>query len=233
MSILAFEGFPHHPETIVVQNEFYPSGLKEKHVYEYYTKIKPILLKRVEHREVMFFISVAINQFIVKRKYDSKFIKLNKNNYERFIHGRLVSIHSTMKERENFGIIDIDWDVDLELIKDSVKEVYDFLKSKNHFSKIEIRFTGKTSFHIIVHYNKKMPVEDSRKYLTSLLNDNFSDDYFINKRRSIQKPNLDLSSNKLRGGFITPYSLSVLGLICTPIERNQLKSFKKEKVKII
>jgi hypothetical protein len=54
--------------------------------------------------------------------------------------------------------------------------------------------------------------------------------YFIDEMRRRDKsiPNLDLSQNKWRGGYIALHSLSVLGLRCMKVDPGKVHSFKKE-----
>ena len=47
-----------------------------------------------------------------------------------------------------------------------------------------------------------------------------------------EKVNIDLASNKYRGGFITLHSLSIEGLKCMEIKRSDLGNFIKEMAKI-
>lgn len=219
-----------HPETIIIKNEFYPTGLKEEDIYNYYMTNKDKLLKQLSGREVMFFINVKLNEPIVKRKLDNNFIFVNRRNYDNLITGRTVSIHATMHKTENFGIVDIDTD-NFNLAKKATMDVYDYLKSQSS-SKVEIKFTGKSSFHIVRYTRRRQDINKTRMMLKQLLHQEFADEYLIGETRKSNKVNLDISSNKFRGGFIVPNSLSILGLKCMVVPRERLESFRRENAKI-
>ena len=220
-----FEEFPDNPDTIIVKNEFYPNGLTQKQIYTHYMKNKDTLLEQLKSREVMFFINPRVNQTIVKRKSpEGGLFTLNKNNYEKLITGRTISIHATMRRQEQFGIIDIDFH-NFKIAKETTAEIYDYLKDFPG-SNIEIRYTGKDSFHVIVYYKSVQDINKTRESLRELLA-KFKEKYLIGKTRDKDKVNIDLSSNKYRGGFIVPGSLSVLGLKCIIVPRNRLLSFDK------
>ena len=226
-----FENIPEHPDTTVIKNEFYPDGLTQKQIYQYYISQKKTILKNTDNREVMIFFNVGLNKFIIKRKASKdELIKLTSENYDTIISGRTVSIHSTMNQQENFGIIDLDFN-DFETVKNATIEVYDYLFKSN--KNLEIRFTGKTGFHIIYYNTKKFDINYIKKYLNTMLTDSdLFPKYNINISRSTQKVNIDLSSNKFRGGFITPNALSILGLKCMTISRKQLEKFNRKEAKI-
>ena len=60
-----------------------------------------------------------------------------------------------------------------------------------------------------------------------LLKKKFEDKYDISSKRTSGKVNIDLSSNKYRGGFISLGSLSVWGLKCMEIPRGKLMRFNQ------
>ena len=106
-----FESRPENPDTVVIKNSYYPRGLTEDSIYNYYMSVKDLLLDQVKNRELMFFLMSDVNKPIVVRRMQGSFIELTERNYEELITtGRTVSIHSTMKNKENFGIVDIDHD---------------------------------------------------------------------------------------------------------------------------
>ncbi|MEM3452060.1 MAG: hypothetical protein QW835_00335 [Candidatus Hadarchaeum sp.] len=221
------EGYPAHPNTIVLRNEFYPSGLREIDVYNYYRVNKTSILKECKGKEVMFFIAVNENEFIVKRKYQGEFIFLDRNNYEKFITGRTVSVHCTMGRYSNFGIVDIDYH-DFQMCKHATKEVYDFLKKSSWFKSVLIKYTGKNSFHVICHFGKYLDIDAVRRKLIEIFENNGMEEFLIYQRRNPNRVNLDLSSNKFRGGYICTGALSVLGLKSMYVPFEKLYSFKKE-----
>ena len=225
-----FETTPRNPDTIIIQNEFYPSGLTEKDIYSYYMKSKSKILNQVNNRDLMIFFATDKNKFIVRRiGRNLDRIHLDKHNYEKVINGRTVSIHSTMESRENFGIIDIDC-ADFAQARESAAEIYDFLLKYN--KNLKIRYTGKESFHIFYYFGNTYDIGEIRDRLKGILLNLKDKKYLINRTRTPGKVNLDLSSNKFRGGYITLHSLSVFGLRCMEVNRQDLLKFQKEDAKL-
>ncbi len=219
-----------NPETIVIKNKFYPSGLTEMDVKKYYDKNKRKILNENFNRDVMLFIKTE-KDVIVRRKKKGGFFKLTDQNYEREIHGRVISIHSTMNHDENIGIVDIDIN-DFSKAKSAAAAVYDHLSTQNLFRKVTIRYTGKESFHIVCEFDTVYSVNKIRPFFRKILKPKFADTYDIESRRQTGKVNLDLSSNKYRGGFITLNSLSVWGLRCMEVPRGKILSFNQSSAKI-
>jgi len=221
-----------NPDTILIQNEYYPKGLTELDINNYYHSIKNKLIYEIQNRELILFIGTDINKTIVRRHdKNDEYITIHKNNFDQIMHGRVVSIVSTMKRVESFGIIDIDY-YDFKICKDIVLNISEYLKNLTIIDHISIRFTGKSSFHIIVYFKIKYEINWIRSYLNEILNNKFKDIYDISYKRNSTIPNLDLSPNKFRGGFITQYSLSIIGLKCMEVPLRQIPSFDKQFAKI-
>jgi len=224
--------FPKNPETIVIKNNFYPKGLREIDIWNYYQKNKNLILNETKLRQILFFIAIDINKFIIWRKYKGEPIYLNISTFDKFITGRTISIHSTMTSINSYGIIDIDID-DFKIAKEATTNVYyEMLKCK-FVDFLKIKYTGKDSFHIICYFKRKLKMEFAKELLKEYLKNNDAlKDYDVLGKRKKGVVNLDLSSNKIKGSYITLGSLSVLGLKAMEIDLKNLKYFKKEKAKI-
>lgn len=227
--------YPKNPENIIVQNKYYPKGLTEKDNWEYYQnkKVKEAVLKEVRNRDLMLFIATDVNETVVKRKgITSDYIRVDRKNYDETIHPRVLSIHSTMKKYEDICIVDIDTD-NFNLAKQATIDTYTALKNIEIIKDIQIRFTGKTSFHIYCNLYNKLNIDIIRTSLKAyLLRSDISYKYSIGEKRNTNTANIDLSSNKYSGGFITLHSLSVLGLRCMDLSLNQVHSFDPKIAKI-
>lgn len=225
---------PKNPETIIIKNKYYTRGLTEGDIWNYYQKNKRKILDEVRGRAVFFELGVDVNKTIIKRK-DKKghFFYLNTNNYDEILSGRTVAIHSTMNRAEDIGIIDIDVD-DFRWAKIATKDVYDFVNSEIDFiEESQIRYTGKTSFHVYCKLKRKKNIDLTRAlFREALIKSNLSNKYTVIGRRRPGIPNLDLSSNKYNGGFITLYSLSSIGLPCVNVNIRGLYDFRPEKFRI-
>jgi len=227
--------YPKNPETIVIQNEFYPKGLKEIDIWNYYQKVKNNIIKEVLGRELIFFFATDLNNIIVirKGKNENKYINLNYANYDETISGRTISIHSTMGRFEDIGIIDIDID-NFGEAKEATIDVYNEMLKAPFIDSLYIKYTGKNSFHVVLKYKRVMKID----YVSDLLKEylektQLANLYDIGFRRKKGVVNLDLSSNKYRGGFITLHSLSIIGLRSIIVNPKFIKSFNKNMAKII
>jgi hypothetical protein len=136
-----------------------------------------------------------------------------------------------MKRHENICIVDIDTN-DFELGKKATVDCYDILNRFPIFLNKQIRFTGKTSFHIYCELTKRMEIDSIRFLLNKIFtNSTISQKYNIGKSRA-SGVNIDLFRNSFRGGFIMLNSLSVIGLRCTEVSYNDINYFNREDSKI-
>ncbi|MHA1872610.1 MAG: hypothetical protein ACTSVB_00740 [Candidatus Heimdallarchaeaceae archaeon] len=228
-------GYPENPNTIVIQNKFYPKGIQEIDIWNYYQRVKRPILKETQGREIMFFIMVEKNKPVVRRKVPGGFIRMTPNNYDKIITGRTVSLHSAMNSIENFGIIDIDIGLDgFRWAKEVTRRVYDFVMDKMPIVRTaSIRFTGKTSFHIKCDFGRRMKIDVIRFLLGKFLRESeLSKVYTIEGKRRPGIPNLDMAPNKLRGNYITLNSLSVWGLKCMEVPYASLMTFDPSRARI-
>ena len=228
--------YPKNPNTIIIKNKYYPNGLKQIDIWKYYQKVKRELLSEVQNRNIMLGISTDVNKFIMRRKDKSGIIRLNPKNYDDILTGRTVVVYSEMKRYESFGIIDIDiTEYDgFAWARKAAMNVYSFVMDKMSICKTAtIRFTGKTSFHVICEFYKQMDIDTIRFLLKKfLMQSDLSKAYTIEAKRRAGIPNLDLSPNKVRGAYITEHSLSILGLICMEVPYLKVKSFNPNNAKI-
>lgn len=228
---------PSNPLNILIKNQFYPKGLTEIELYNFWQKQKDIILKNTSS-EVFFFFSNKLNESVIKRHNTSdNFIKLNSINYDKLITSHIVGIISTMDKRSKFGIVDIDSPKIDEIssssefneIKQATQKVFDYFSK---FNKCQIYYTGKNGFHVYVYFDRSMSPDQIKSYLTNRINENkdLLLDYTFQSKRTDSKINLDLSPNKKSGGYITPGSINKIGLICTNVKN--LQSFNREDCKI-
>jgi len=226
---------------IVVKNEFYPSGLSGKQVWEHYQKVKHKILPYITYREIMLYFAVDTNKFIIIRKKNKstnepEFLRINSKNFNQVISGRTLVIYPTMSLYESIGIIDIDTS-NFEMAKFLAIETLQYLVSKQGFSNelVKIRFTGKTSFHVLVDFSRRYRIEKIKEMLQNFIVESQLLRYAtMSKKRTSQTPNFDLSPNKFRGAWISPFSLSTEGLMCTEFtDYKKLNSFRKGDAKIL
>ena len=229
--------YPENPNTIVIQNNFYPQGIQEIDIWNYYQSVKKDLLRQTQNRDMMLFIMVDKNKPVIRRRgKDNKVIRLNPSNYDTIITGRTVSLHSAMGSIENFSIIDIDIDVSdgLKWAKEVTRRVYDFVIEKMPVVRsASIRYTGKNSFHIKCDFGRRMKIDVIRFLMEKFLKESeLSKVYTIGGKRRPGVPNLDLNRNCLRCNYITLGALSVWGLKCMNVDYNKLMSFNPRQARI-
>ena len=227
-------GAPQNPNTVVIRNKFYPKGLTEQEVWDYYDKNRYKLLDETKNKNLAVVIMVDENKPVIRKNVGGRPIRLTPQNYDKLVNGRTVTFYSEMRPYEQYGIIDIDTDDGFEWAKKYTAAVYDYVMDEMPLvKKAQIRYTGKTSFHIICDFGKKMKTEVIYFLLEKFLrNSDLAKVYTIERKRRPGVPNLDLSPNKLRGNYITLHSLSVVGLRCMEVPYNKLKSFKQNDARI-
>ena len=224
---------PKNPNTILITNKFYPDGLKEIDIWSYYNLYKGIILNQTRGRDLMFAIATGENQIALKRKgVDSKFLTLTNSNYENMVHGRVLTIYSTMKMYEDICVLDIDID-DFNKAKDATHDVYMTCSKSPLFSDAIIKYSGKQSFHIVCKLARKTNIDSIRMIANNFLRKtDLTKKYTIEAKRKSGIANIDLSVNKFRGAFITLNSLSIWGLKCMEVPFNKLSSFNQSMAKI-
>ena len=222
-----------NPETIIIKNIFYPKGLREIDIWNYYQKVRHWLLKETRNKELMLAIMTNLNTPVLRRKGSEGLIKLNNSNYDTVITGRTSSIYSIMGQVEDFGIIDIDIDK-WKLARIAAIDVYSFIMDNAPIVReAKIRYTGKNGFHIICRFKQRMKIATIRHLLRNFLNDpRITNKYTIEQKRRPNIPNLDLSPNKFRGAYITEGSLSIWGLKCMKVNYNEVLRFDQHRAKI-
>ncbi len=224
---------PNNPETIILKNSYYPTGLSEQKIWDYYQKNKSWLLKEVGTRYLMFAIMTDVNEHILRKNWTKgKPISLSNSTYDKRMTGRTLAIYTLMSNFENRAIVDIDSD-DLRKAKECTIDTYNELKKFKLVDDVSIRFTGKTSFHILCTLFRRYSMERIRyAFQDYLKSTNLEDKYTIQYKRQKNVPNIDLSPNKPNGAYITLHSLSLLGLKCMNISYDNLNKFHPNNAKI-
>jgi len=218
---------PKNPDTIIIKNVFYPKGLREIDVWNYYQKEKSRILKETSGRDLMLAIMVDVNKPVLLRKgSQTKFIRLNPSNYDEVMHGRVITVYSTMKRTDDIAIIDIDCD-NFRKAKIAALKTFEFvMQSIPILRTADLRFTGKEGFHIFCTLGRKYNIDSIRLLLKKFLTEsNLTIEYDVEQKRRSGIPNLDLSPNKMRGAFITLHSLSIVGLRCAEVSHRSILSF--------
>lgn len=229
-------GKPNNPDIIIIKNKFYPKGLTEGDIWNYYQNNKFKILDETKNRNVTLLIATDVNKIVLRRNLGGKPIRLTPQNFDQIVTGRTLGFYSEMGSYESKGIIDIDVHPDdgFNWSTKATYDVFDFVMDQMPLvRKVDVYYTGKTSFHIVCDFNKKMKIDSIRFLLRKFFSgSNVSKVYSVDYKRQRGIPNIDLSINKLRGNYITLHSLSTIGLRCMPVEYNQIRNFNPRSARI-
>lgn len=150
--------YPDHPQKVIVKkNKYYPKGLKEIDIWNYYEGVKKHIIKQTKGGVHVGIIQVLNGRMFVRHPpKQKKYITIeNEKDWKRWIGGRTGSIYLSMTDREDKLIVDIDPGPGLKgaeqfrRLKEVTAEAYDFLVKQPPFSRVDILFTGKRGFHLI------------------------------------------------------------------------------------
>jgi len=221
--------YPEHPNTVIIQNEFYPGGLTELQVWKHYQKFKDKIISEIDKTAVSLWVFIDINKSIIKRKVLNSPFTITKDNYDKVMTGRVVSISSELNTTTNKIIIDIDpgQGVNEFQIKECVRDILDSTIS-NLSQVVQKRIISTANgYHIYLILNKRMNINSIRMMTTKLLTTDFKDTYLINtKNPQSNEINLDLTPIVQRGLHQTPYALCRNGLMAMDVT-NYLSSFNR------
>ena len=233
--------YPTHPDTVVVKpNEFYPQGLTEKQVWEYYDRNKSEVLESIKDRYA--FLVLSVDGKVYKRKEDG-FIKIaNVSDFDKYNNGRVAEIHLTANDKDNIWWVDIDPKdkVSWEKTKAITREVYDLVQKGFDVDgqvvkpkTINAKYSGGRGFHVWGELPQVYDVNKIRKGLRVVL------DKYIEEKgdpklttsiaRELDMVRLDITTLHDTGSIRASYSLqSDTGLISLPISLEQLSKFEKK-----
>jgi len=242
LTVLAY--YPNHPDKKVVKkNKFYPKGLTEADVWEYYDKVKRKMLPFFEDKFVAFGVVGDNFQWILKRhkgKGHKDYIKIESiEDFDEFNNGRNVEFYIHEVSQTDVAIIDTDpgnkIEDDFDLIKEYTKEAVKVMKKLSGLDRVRILYSGKRAFHVWGFLKRKRKIDDIRDELWALLEEHFKDDnsVTITKKPKPTQMRLDISINKEAGLHIAPFSLRAkTGLYAGWVSQSKLDEFKKEEHKI-
>lgn len=224
------EHYPNNPGEIVLKNSFYPSGLKEIDIYNYYMKVKKPLLKWLKGRRVAFFLLID-DKIIVKRKTkDKPYIILTAGNFENVITGRTLEVLVQHPNTTNYFIVDVDPGRGFKR-QDALKAANFVQKNTKKILEVKSFETISTSsigIHVIGYLSKNYNINKLRTKLYNVLKESLDQTkdktLILNvKGRDPRFVNLDLSSMYENSLHICKYSLTKDGLICTDVKKGLLK----------
>jgi len=224
---------PTNPDTIVIKNEYYPSGLTQKMVWDHYQNNKIKLLRELANRVAILFIFINENDYIIRRFIDYKLIYITPKNYNYIISGRTVSISVETPDKLDYFCLDIDpvKSVTEDEKKEAVKHVIDLYTSISQVTRIRVVSTS-SGYHVYGYLKTKMDNSVAINFLRKKMLMNFSDTYGIGERRKNTKNKIviDFTPMYHRGSHVVPFALNRNGLMCMDITKNWESFNRKESV---
>ena len=224
---------PRDPNVIIIRNEYYPDGLKEERVWNYYLKNKNKIIKEAANRPIIIFLFVSENNSIILRRTRSnESITLNKENYEKVISGRSVSL--SVENIGGYYCIDIDSkeNVKEEDKKQAVQDILDIYKKLPEVKKIRVT-SSSSGYHVYGYLVKQVSPDTAINILKKHLEFSLKDKYGIGQRIDSSDKDivLDFAPMYSRGSHTLPGSLNRNGTICLDITKNW-KTFDRISAKI-
>ena len=226
------EYFPSHPSDTVVKNKFYPRGLNERSIYNYYMSKKRELLEWIGDRNVSFLLKLSEKQTVLIRNQKGKPIYLTSSNFDNIITGRTNVIYVSHPELTTYWIVDIDvgpnlgmnaCEQTLYILKEELrlKEIDDFPTKK-----YEQLLTSTKGIHLIGHLNVATNIDLLREGLkneltriATRLNVKSKIQWTVNEKgRENNKINFDLSCMYPNALHIAKHSLTKEFLICNDVK---------------
>ena len=199
--------FLKHPDTVIIKSKFYPKGLTEQRVYDYWIKNKDQIIRWINNRHVSFLLNLGEDNKVLKRNISEEFIHLTSQNYEDLINGRINTIYVTQTKDTNYFVIDIDAaeNIKYKEILIAMKEVKELLKNL-HVIKYEHLFTSFKGLHLIAYMRRSFNIDIMREDLKNILSKQTK--YKVHERGRKGGINLDLSPNYDKALHICRYSLT-------------------------
>jgi len=232
--------YPEHPDTVVVQSEFYPKGLTEADVWGYYDREKDEIVAELKGHDVM--LVIKADGEVYRRHPDSKeesIIIDSAVDFDRYNNGRTVEFHKVVADSTGYGYVDVDpkEDVAFEKTKKIATDVHDLLAEQPDVSGVDLAYSGGRGFHVYPRYVQAKPTDQARKELKSLMDEYIEQSGDEKLTTGIARENdmirLDTSTLHRAGSLRVFGSLNArTGLKCLPVARNALPGFKKESAKI-
>jgi len=222
-----FESFPNNPDDVILTNKFYPNGLTEREIYNYYMTAKAKILGWIKNRQCVFFLRIG-NELVVRRKINGRDIKLTDSNYEKMITGRTLQILVERPTTSNYFVVDIDAGdgVSFPDMQKAIESAKNLISKAIRITNWELLFSSPRGRHLIGHMPRSFASKDMITKLTEILSE--QEEVLVNvKGRHPGTINYDLTPNYKRGVHIAKYSLTKEGLICDDMNASGGQAGKK------
>jgi hypothetical protein len=227
--------YPKHPDTTVItkSESIIGKSFQEKDIWNYYEGIKNKIIPVLKDQNLFVRLKTDSGPIYVRHPFfgNTEFIRINnEKNFNKYNNGRVIEFHQTMENSCPFYVVDFDAVGDWNKTKKITAEIADGLDKLPEGRKVEIRYTGKRGFHVLLWLKKTKPIDQAREDLKTWLKEAFGDrdDLVVGESPIGSKSALGVSPMKLNGGQVAKWSLRVTGLCCIEVPRTKLMSFRKE-----
>lgn len=229
--------YPSHPDRVMIKkNRFTGKSITEGEVWEYYDKVKRLMLPFFKNKDVFLGIVGEGGKKIFKRHPSPKveeYITITSiDDFDKYNNGRTVEFYIAERSKTDVAIIDTDpgEGTTFQSIKEHSLKAYDIMKEIEFVDEVEILYTGKRGFHIWGWLKRRRNVDDVREELWDRLEKEFENDEHITitKKPGRGQIRMDISINKEAGVHIAPLSLRIeTGLVAWWVPRNRVMDFDK------
>ena len=227
---------PEHETTVIVQpNEFYPNGINEKQIYDYYQSKKNDILSELNGQEVLTVLKA--DGLIIKRHLDDEFITMSPELFDTLNNGRNAEFHLVIGKTADYYFADVDprEEFPFEKTKEIVGELAEVFSDIENVGEVEVVFSGGRGFHIYGYTKDEMDVETARVNLKELvegyLRDKKDPSLTMGVTKNLKSCRIDISTYHEKGSLRAKWSLNAkTGLMCIPVD--DLGKFSKEQATI-
>jgi hypothetical protein len=233
-----------HPQTVIVTpNKYYPKGLTEHDIHAYYQdNANKIIAEYGDDLDGAILLKVD-GKTVLKRHAAQEVMamRVDANAFNDLNRGRTVEFHFAVGANTNLLWLDID-PKDLFPWEETKQVTADLFRAMSAIDEVdvmktELRFSGKSGFHIVSHIAHPLNTDDARMVVKRVA------EAYVSGRadprittgvtREAESVRVDYSTLHEGGGLRTAHSLAYpTGLICMPINPNQLQGFEKEMARI-
>jgi DNA ligase D-like protein (predicted 3'-phosphoesterase) len=234
-----------HPDTVIFPpSEWYPEGLTERAIHDYYDKVSDRIINQYVQNDLDGMVILYVDdRLVIKRNASIEVQAMKIGDQEAFGRlngGRAVEFHFAMGDEVKFLWLDLDPKPDFpwEDAREIAAELAERL-SENAQGVIdtEIRFSGRDGFHIYAKLDHTIPVDEARRRVAAITEDYITDKKDERLTASATKDpkmmRLDYSTLHKAGGLRCAYSLAFpTGLVCLPIPVNGMGTFEREEATI-
>lgn len=227
-----------HPDTIIIPpNEYYPKGLREIDIHNYYQSVAPKIVNQYADNGLEGLIVLKVEDGLVMRRH-AHIEAMDITSEEALAdvnRGRTVEFHFAVGPTTKLAWLDLDpkEEFHIEDAKKVATELIPRLEDLSDVLRVEPRFSGKTGFHLICHLHSSINTDEARQMMkdvaeTYIQKTDQMDTLTTKATDNPRMMRIDYSTLHDAGGLRLTHSLAYpTGLICMSLGPEQLRNFQK------